>query len=65
MQNLVLTDAKERVYSEDADVEEEPLGLFLVRGDNLCLVADYDADQMNDETIRIPEPLPEVNQHQL
>ncbi len=33
--NLILVDAKERVYSSKAGVEVVPLGLYMVRGDNV------------------------------
>jgi U6 snRNA-associated Sm-like protein LSm8 len=33
--NLVLADAHERVFSTKAGVEQLPLGLYFVRGDNV------------------------------
>eukprot|EP00116_Pleurobrachia_bachei_P016951 sb/3477213/ len=33
--NLILDDAHERVFSGNQGVEEVPLGLYLVRGDNV------------------------------
>jgi U6 snRNA-associated Sm-like protein LSm8 len=36
--NVVLSDSKERVYSMDEGVEEIPLGLYLVKGDMMCVV---------------------------
>jgi hypothetical protein len=36
--NVVLSDSKERVYSLDEGVEEVPLGLYLVKGDMMCVV---------------------------
>lgn len=62
VQNLILNDANERVYSEDADVEIVPLGLYVIRGDNVCLVSD-DTSEV-DESLRIPFPLPSVQQQQ-
>ena len=35
--NVVLSDSKERVYSIDEGVEEIPLGLYLVKGDMMCV----------------------------
>jgi LSM domain-containing protein len=35
--NVVLSDSKERVYSLDEGVEEVPLGLYLVKGDMMCV----------------------------
>ena len=61
VQNLILNDAVERVYSDDADVEEVPLGLYLIRGDNLCLVGEYDAEKLKDDE-RVSEPIKPVLQ---
>ncbi|PSR76763.1 hypothetical protein PHLCEN_2v8215 [Hermanssonia centrifuga] len=33
--NVVLSDSKERVYSMEEGVEEIPLGLYLVKGDQI------------------------------
>ena len=52
----------ERVYSADADVEEVPLGLYVIRGDNLCLVGEYDDEKLKDDE-RVPEPIKPVLQH--
>jgi hypothetical protein len=35
--NIVLADSKERVYSVDEGVEEIPLGLYLVKGEMMCV----------------------------
>lgn len=35
--NVVLSDSKERVYSVEDGVEEIPLGLYLVKGDQMCV----------------------------
>lgn len=37
--NVVLSDSKERVYSMDEGVEEIPLGLYLVKGDQMCVIS--------------------------
>lgn len=37
--NVVLSDSKERVYSTEEGVEEIPLGLYLVKGDQMCVAA--------------------------
>jgi U6 snRNA-associated Sm-like protein LSm8 len=63
VQNLILNDAQERVYSEDAPVEMVDLGLYVIRGDNVCLVAEYDADKW-DDTLVAPA-LPEIQQQRL
>ena len=36
--NVVLSDTKERVYSMDEGVEEIPLGLYLVKGDQMYVI---------------------------
>lgn len=33
--NVVLEDSHERVYSESQGVEQIPLGLYIIRGDNM------------------------------
>jgi small nuclear ribonucleoprotein (snRNP)-like protein len=35
--NLILDDSHERVYSEGAGAEAIALGLYVVRGDNMCV----------------------------
>lgn len=59
VQNLVLNEAQERVYSEDEPVELVPLGLYVIRGDNVALVGEVEGD-WNDELQC--EPLPVVQQ---
>lgn len=40
--NIVLENCHERVYGENG-VEQVPLGLFIVRGDNVAVIGDVDA----------------------
>jgi U6 snRNA-associated Sm-like protein LSm8 len=40
--NIVLTDCHERVYSTDAPVEQEVLGLYLIRGDNIAVIGEVE-----------------------
>jgi U6 snRNA-associated Sm-like protein LSm8 len=63
VQNLIMNDAQERVYSADEEVELVELGLYVIRGDNVCIIGEYDTDKLNDDQ-RIPHALPEINQHQ-
>lgn len=35
--NIILSDSTERVYSPDEGVEEVPLGLYLIKGDAMCV----------------------------
>lgn len=62
VQNLILNDAVERVYSPDTNVEEVPLGLYVIRGDNLCLIGEFDETKLKDEE-RVEEPIKPVLQH--
>jgi small nuclear ribonucleoprotein (snRNP)-like protein len=39
--DIVLSDSKERIYSMEEGVEEVPLGLYLVKGDQMCVVSSY------------------------
>jgi U6 snRNA-associated Sm-like protein LSm8 len=52
----------ERIYSSDEDVEEVDLGLYVIRGDNLCLVGEFDETKLKDDQ-RVPEPIKPVLQH--
>lgn len=36
--NVVISECKERVYSIEEGVEEIPLGLYLVKGDMMCVL---------------------------
>jgi U6 snRNA-associated Sm-like protein LSm8 len=61
VQNLILSDAQERVYAFDAAVETVDLGLYVIRGDNVCVVADFDKDKLDDSPAM---PLPSLYQQQ-
>jgi U6 snRNA-associated Sm-like protein LSm8 len=64
VQNLILTDAQERIYSDSADVEHVPLGLYVIRGDSLCLIGEYDKEILdNSDTLRVSAPLEPIQQH--
>ena len=39
--NVVLSDSKERVYSIEEGVEEIPLGLYLVKGDQMYVTRSH------------------------
>mmetsp|Transcript_20103 Transcript_20103/g.50930 ORF Transcript_20103/g.50930 Transcript_20103/m.50930 type:complete len:97 (-) Transcript_20103:130-420(-) len=43
--NLVLEDCTERVFAEDAGCRVVPIGVFLVRGDNVAIVGEVDAEK--------------------
>jgi len=40
--DVVLADATERIYSTEEGVEEVPLGLYLVKGDQVMLIGELD-----------------------
>ena len=40
LQNLILSDASERVFSTSSKPEVVPLGLYMIRGDNVAVVAE-------------------------
>jgi len=60
--NVVLSDSKERVYSTDEPVEEIPLGLYLVKGDQIVVVGELDLekDESTDLSNIRAEPLPAI-----
>ncbi|PCH35372.1 LSM-domain-containing protein [Wolfiporia cocos MD-104 SS10] len=60
--NVVLSDSKERVYSMEEGVEEIPLGLYLVKGDQIVLIGELDEamDQAVDLSTVHAEPLPPI-----
>lgn len=37
--NVILEGCSERVYSSERGVEEAPLGLYMIRGDNVCVLS--------------------------
>mmetsp|Transcript_24018 Transcript_24018/g.50654 ORF Transcript_24018/g.50654 Transcript_24018/m.50654 type:complete len:103 (+) Transcript_24018:349-657(+) len=50
LQNLILKHSLEKVYSMEAPVERVPLGLFVVRGDNVAVISDcFDKGDDGDE----------------
>lgn len=36
--NIILSNAVERLFSVDEGVEMVPLGLYLIRGENMCVL---------------------------
>jgi U6 snRNA-associated Sm-like protein LSm8 len=42
VQNLILNDATELVYSKEESVEQVSLGLYVIRGDNVAVVGEFD-----------------------
>ncbi|KAK1740383.1 U6 snRNA-associated Sm-like protein LSm8 [Skeletonema marinoi] len=61
LQNLILKQSYEKVYSMEAPVEKVELGLFVVRGDNVAVISEVTtADDGKDEDVRA-EPIPPIN----
>eukprot|EP00731_Ephydatia_muelleri_P001766 Em0001g1766a len=57
--NLILEGSHERVYSSTSGVEKVPLGLYIIRGDNVAVVGEIDEElesELNLTEIRA-EPL--------
>ena len=42
--NAILDKCHERVFSTSSGVEEVPLGLYIVRGDNIAVIGEVDED---------------------
>ena len=42
--NIILEDSQERIFSTDSGTEIVELGVFVVRGDNICIVGEVDKD---------------------
>ncbi|KAI3419658.1 U4/U6-U5 snRNP complex subunit lsm8 [Globodera pallida] len=60
--NVVLEDSHERVYSLDSGVAQIPLGLYIVRGDNVAVIGEVDETidkQLDLDKMKAP-PLPAI-----
>ncbi|AFR92688.1 U6 snRNA-associated Sm-like protein LSm8 [Cryptococcus neoformans] len=60
--NLILSDSVEREFSMEQGVEMIPLGLYVIKGDNVAVVAELDEEKdstINYNDIRA-EPLAEL-----
>eukprot|EP00041_Stephanoeca_diplocostata_P000948 m.18013 g.18013 ORF g.18013 m.18013 type:complete len:99 (+) comp11361_c0_seq1:161-457(+) len=42
--NLIINNCHERVFSSDLGVESVPLGLYIIRGDNIAIVGEIDEE---------------------
>jgi U6 snRNA-associated Sm-like protein LSm8 len=62
VQNLILNQAQERVYSDDAPVDTVDLGLYVIRGDNVCMVSEFNPELWQDTPA---PPLPSIQQGKL
>lgn len=63
VQNLILNQAQERVFTDDAPMETVDLGLYVIRGDNVCMVGEFDPEKWDDTTVT--PPLPAIQQQKL
>lgn len=63
VQNVILRDTHERLYSEDEDMEKIPLGLYVIRGDSVCVIGEF-VDGDSADAIRVPAPIPSIRQQQ-
>ncbi|KAI9030293.1 hypothetical protein DFJ74DRAFT_602570, partial [Hyaloraphidium curvatum] len=51
--NIILADTEERVFSKSEGVETVPLGLYIVRGENVATIGQLDTEK--DATIDWPK----------
>ncbi|TKY84794.1 hypothetical protein EX895_005874 [Sporisorium graminicola] len=60
--SIILASSIERIFSADEGVEEVPLGLYVLRGDSICLVGPLDSekDKAVDWTKVMAEPIAET-----
>ncbi|KIS68640.1 uncharacterized protein UMAG_10642 [Mycosarcoma maydis] len=60
--SLILANCIERIFSADQGVEELSLGLYILRGDSICLVGlvDQDKEKRTDWTKVMAEPVAET-----
>ncbi|KAL5702035.1 U4/U6-U5 snRNP complex subunit lsm8 [Ranunculus cassubicifolius] len=42
--NIILDESHERVYSTKEGVQQLVLGLYIIRGDNICVIGEVDED---------------------
>ncbi|KAG7530134.1 hypothetical protein FFLO_05249 [Filobasidium floriforme] len=60
--NIILADSVEREFSEDEGVEMVPLGLYMIKGDNVAMIGEIDTDKdatIDYSSIRAP-PLNDI-----
>jgi hypothetical protein len=49
---MVIENCTENVYSPIHGVKQVLLGLFIVRGNNVCLVGDYEGEYFKEKTVK-------------
>jgi U6 snRNA-associated Sm-like protein LSm8 len=45
--NIILANCIERVYTENKPVQAEEMGVYFLRGDNICVIAEIDENIEN------------------
>ncbi|VDP27378.1 unnamed protein product [Soboliphyme baturini] len=60
--NVILEDSCERVFSSQQGIEQVPLGLYIIRGENVAVIGeiDEDIDKRLDLVNIKAEPLPPI-----
>ncbi|KAL9936556.1 hypothetical protein V8E36_004624 [Tilletia maclaganii] len=60
--SVILSECIERIFSADEGVSEEPIGLYIVRGDSIALVGELDVekDAAIDWSTTQADPVPET-----
>lgn len=60
--SIILASSIERIFSTEEGVEEVPLGLYILRGDSICLVGpvDTEKDKEVDWSNVLAEPIAET-----
>lgn len=60
--SVILSGSTERIFSPDEGIEQIPLGLYVLRGDSICLVGplDVEKDKAMDLSKVMAEPIPET-----
>ncbi|SNX85022.1 related to LSM8 - Component of small nuclear ribonucleoprotein complexes involved in RNA processing and splicing [Melanopsichium pennsylvanicum] len=60
--SIILASSVERIFNSDQGVEEVLLGLYILRGDSICLVGslDEEKDKLKDWSKVLAEPIAET-----
>mmetsp|Transcript_4690 Transcript_4690/g.11172 ORF Transcript_4690/g.11172 Transcript_4690/m.11172 type:complete len:100 (+) Transcript_4690:40-339(+) len=60
--NVIVEEAHERIFSKEQGVEKVPLGLYIVRGDNIAIIGelDEDVDGQTDWKAVLADPLKHI-----
>ncbi|TPX35086.1 hypothetical protein SmJEL517_g02502 [Synchytrium microbalum] len=65
--NIILSESSEREFFVDAPVNEVPLGLYIVRGDNISIIGELDKEREENtdwKNVRA-EPIPAIRRMHL